>query len=104
MKDLFYSKSEKILFLIIGYTNESQNVSEFIKALKEDTKDFLDMAEIPVNKQKEYLKKVNSRIIENSTRYKSMRLYWLNDITKAPKNSFSITNKNSWTMEKWCSV
>ncbi len=95
MKDLFYSPTEKRLFWIAGYTDNSCNVKEIISVLQNNTNFFLTQTKLPKNAQ------VKTDYITNSRRYKSMRYFWINDVEveNVPEEVFLLGN--DWTMYKW---
>ena len=94
MKNLFYSQKENLLFFITGYLNE-ENVSAFIQTL---TKNAVNLA----NLAGKNISDINTYPINNSKRYKGMRVFYVK--TKIiPKNAFEISSENNWTMQKWIS-
>jgi len=95
MKDLFYSQTEKRLFWIAGYTDNSYNVKEIISVLQNNTNFLLTQTKFPKNTI------VYTDYITSSRRYKSMRYFWINDVEaeKAPKEAFLLND--DWTMYKW---
>lgn len=95
MKDLFYSTKEKKLFYIAGYTDQSYAVHNIIKMLREQKKQFLKITAFRLNKH------VNTDYITKSSRYKSMRYFWINNVEpdKVPKEAFILND--DWTMQKW---
>ena len=103
MNNLFYSPSEKILFWITGCPSMYGNVSEFIKAIKENADEFADYAQVPFNS-------IYFDRITESRRYKFMMVYWVEDQTikvddevdsfiRNGKEVFNIGT--GWTMQKW---
>ncbi len=93
MKDLFYSISEKSLFWIAGYTDNSCNVREIVSVLENNRRHFVSNCKLPKNAL------VNTDYITSSSRYKSMRYFWINDIETPPKDAFVLGE--DWTMHKW---
>ena len=91
MRDLFYFRKEKILALVIGYTNESLNVCEFKDALLREANKFAEIAQVAIEH-------VSSDIINTSRRYKNMRVFWAEGIVNPPKEAFDCKD---WTMWKW---
>lgn len=96
-KDLFYSKHEKILFLITGYDG-SHLVKDLMIAFRIN---YERMRELSKGASEIYTDE-----ILHSSRYKSMRYYWCKtDVI--PEEAFVIgdTDKpddpNRWTMSRW---
>lgn len=94
MNDLFYSEKEKICFWIAGYTDNSCNVSEFIKMLEDNRLIFARAI------GKERLDNISTDYIWESIRYKYMRYFYCR-MDKCPDGAFVITEANGWTMDKW---
>lgn len=96
MKELFYSQVDKRLFYIAGYTDNSYNVKEIIGVLENNRKYFLKQIGFPENTI------VNTEFILKSSRYKSMRYFWINDVEKdkVPSEAFLLED-DYWTMTKW---
>jgi hypothetical protein len=100
MKDLFYSKTkdEKVLFRIIGYAGESQVVNEQMAMIKKEASEFAKLAGVP-------MREVRSELIQHSSRYKYMRVFFVNNYDKPlPEGTFDITkenNKYDWSFRKW---
>ena len=91
--DLFYSESEKKLFWIAGYTDNTCGVDAHINMLTAKRDMFLDMCGLPKDT------KIFSDYITKSRRYKSMRYFWANDVSEAPEEAFKLGS--DWTMYKW---
>lgn len=92
MADLFYSHDEKLLFLIAGYTDNSQDVNDIISMLKKHS-DY--MRKLSGNK------KIFTDFIEKSRRYAQMRVFYCRMETP-PKEAFIIGGgENKWTMHQW---
>jgi len=89
--DLFYSLKEKKMFYVAGYVDNSSKVSECIKVLEEGEKNIKKL--IGTNKCE-----VSSRYIEKSSRYKSMRVFYV-DTRIIPPNAFVLNA--DWDMWKW---
>lgn len=96
MKDLFYSESEKRIFFIAGYTDNSYNVREIIGVLENNRKFLLKHIGLP---EKSTI--VNTGYITTSKRYKSMRYFWIDNIEKdeVPEDAFWLNNE--WKMHEW---
>lgn len=92
VRDLFYSKDEKILFWVIGYCGSSSKVKDTIKEYKKDYKRFKKLGGGNDVKTIEVL---------TSRRYKHMRVFYCEGIENPPRNAFEISNNNDWTMWKW---
>lgn len=90
-KNLFYSESENLLFWVAGYRDNSLNVDDIISMLKENKNEFLKMGAVG---------EIKTDIITNSRRYKHMRYFYC-ETKNPPKEAFSISNQNNWTMKKW---
>lgn len=93
MKDLFYSKSEGILFWVAGYTRDSNTykVGEIVESLRDNAQRFADQAECNFD---EVCTLYNTR----PPRYQYMRIFY----TFTPKNlegAFELGE--DWTMDKW---
>jgi hypothetical protein len=95
MKDLFYSNSEKKLFWIAGYnaSDNSTSVKEIISVLKNNAEYFIRNCKLPSKAL------INTDYITNSSRYKNMRYFWVNDIENPPLDAFVLGS--DWTMQKW---
>lgn len=97
MENLFYSKSEKILFWVAGYTgdNNTCNALEKIAYLQKNAETFAKMCPGIL------ISNVCTNQILSSRRYKYMRVFWAENIEHPPKNAFVIGGENDWTMSKW---
>lgn len=101
MENLFYSKQEKTLFWIAGYTDNSLNVDEIIKMLSIESKRFNEFAKVDSSE-------IKTDYITNSHRYKSMRVFYCKT-DHIPEEAFvlgadvSNDNGHDWTMDKWIS-
>ncbi|MBK7362627.1 MAG: hypothetical protein IPJ01_10065 [Micavibrio sp.] len=95
MEDLFYSTSEKKLFWIAGYTDNSYNVKEIVSTLTNNRNHFIKTCKLPEKSL------VRTDYITKSSRYKSMRYFWVDNIKTPPKNAFELGD--DWTMDKWIS-
>lgn len=92
--DLFYSETEKILFWVAGYTDNSVYVNTIIETLKNNREHFKRLGAIGT---------VKTDVITDSRRYKSMRVFWCEDIEEqdCPETAFHLSVENEWTMWKW---
>lgn len=95
MEDLFYSVSEKKLFWIAGYTDNSYNVKEIVSTLTNNRNYFIKNCKLTENTV------VRTDYITQSSRYKSMRYFWVDNIETPPKDAFELGD--DWTMDKWIS-
>ena len=92
--DLFYSGSDKKLFYVAGYTDNSDGVDNIIEMLQKNKNEFIKLGGRG---------KINTTYITKSRRYKSMRVFFCTtEKAKAPKSAFHITG-NGWDMWKWLS-
>jgi len=94
-RELFYSEIDKKVFYVAGYTDNSDNVNVIINTLKEQKEKFLNM--VPGLKEAS----VMTTYVEKSSRYKYMRVFYANNVKKAPKGAFILNKENDWTMDKW---
>lgn len=93
MKDLFYSNEEKILFYIAGYTQDHH-----LSNVVEMTTDLMNNAIKFANEVGCDLSQVKTTFIEKSSRYKYMRVFYIN--SDEPKlDAFELGG--DWTMWKW---
>jgi hypothetical protein len=95
MEDLFYSLSEKKLFWVAGYTDNSYGVKEIISVLENNRNYFIKSCKLPTNAL------VKTDYITVSRRYKSIRYFWVDDVETPPKEAFILND--DWTMHKWIS-
>lgn len=93
MKDLFYSPTEKLLFWVAGYTDNTENVNKLVKML--DTLAMKFANKVLVKKSD-----VRTTFVTHSRRYKQMRVFYVKT-DHAPKKAFSIGSDKGWTMNKW---
>lgn len=101
MEDLFYSKQEKILFWVAGYTDNSNIVTEMIEKLNQLLEKFNEVAKVDP-------KEIRTHYIEDSRRYKYMRVLYV-ETPNIPKDAFVIGENTSndqgphtdWTMWQW---
>ena len=95
MRDLFYSPSEKILFLVIGYSavDSTQEVLSIIEYMKEDIKLILDVINV-------HPSGIKTKQITKSQRYQGCRVYWTT-VKDIPREAFVISAENGWDMWKW---
>lgn len=99
MENLFYSKKEKILFWIAGYTADGSTgrVLEKIRHLKDYAEQFAATSpEVRIDA-------VNTDYIQKSSRYKYMRVFWADGIESPPADAFIIGDGSDWTMNSWLS-
>lgn len=89
MKDLFYSPTEKTLFWIAGYTDNSNHVKDIVSMLNNNYNYFFKLCNNP---------QIRTDIINNSIRYKYCRYFWAT-VEKPPEEAFEIGE--DWTMDKW---
>ena len=91
---LFYSKKEKILFYVAGYTDNSNKVTDIIEMLNEGSKRVTDLVQADVKEAKTFM-------VEQSRRYKHMRVFYLENIEarEVPKDAYQFGK--DWTMSKW---
>lgn len=89
MKDLFYSNSEKILFQIAGYTQDHH-----LANVVEMTTDLIKFA----NEVGCDISEVKTHFIEKSSRYKHMRVFYIDSDTPG-LDAFELGD--DWTMWKW---
>lgn len=90
--DLFYSGSDKKLFYVAGYTDNSYGVDNIIKMLRENKNEFIKLGGRG---------KIDTTYITKSRRYKNMRIFFCTT-EKAPKSAYHITG-SGWDMWKWLS-
>lgn len=90
-EDLVYSNKEKILFNIVGYVDNSDNVDELIKVLEEGTDILSEISNEERNK-------IKTQYINKSSRYKYMRVFYV--VTEnIPVQAFQLGN--DWSMAQW---
>lgn len=92
MKNLFYSESESILFLIVGYTDNENKVDDIVKMLKAGAKKLAKF--VPGEREK-----IETVFVTKSSRYENMRVFYLKT-ENIPKEE-AILLPGSWTMNKW---
>lgn len=96
MKEFFYSPVEKILFYIPDYYLDSNSsVNAFVESLTINADKLVKSLESLSGK----LKEVKSAFIEESRRYKRMRVFWIENIETPPQEAFVLNEE--WTMWKW---
>ncbi len=95
MTDLFYSPTDKRLFWVAGYTDNSYNVREIITVLESNMNFFLKEVKFAKNT------KVKTDYITKSRRYKSMRYFYIENVElkDVPKDAFLLGE--DWDMIKW---
>lgn len=92
-KTLFYSSKEKIAFYIPNYYPDSLNVGEQIKMLQQERSNFARMLSNHIRTDK-----MLSREILVSSRYKNMRVFWM-EWDEVPDGAFVLGA--DCTMDKW---
>ncbi|TSD03413.1 MAG: hypothetical protein Athens071416_94 [Parcubacteria group bacterium Athens0714_16] len=95
MKNLFYSLSEKILFWVVGYTDNSPYVKEIVDMLNSNAK---KLAELVSADEKD----VCTVVIEKSRRYKNMRVFYIKTLI-IPLREGAWTIPEDTTMHKYLS-
>ena len=107
MENLFYSPSEKILFYVAGYTDNTSNVKGIISMLQNNYLFFFGICGV---------KTINTCLVEKSPRYKGMRVFYCT--TDSPPAEAHVLNVGKeredellatgytkeqiqWTMDKW---
>lgn len=92
MKELFYSKSEGILFWVAGYTRDgnTNNVSQMVQSLQENAQKFANKANIK-------LEKVQTIYNTCPPRYQYMRIFYAHC---EPIEDAYILGED-WTMIEW---
>lgn len=97
MENLFYSPSEKILFYIAGYTDDSRNVKDIISMYQNNYNFFYNICGI---------KTINTYFVYKSTRYQNMRVFFCTT-ENPPTDAFNLSmneqrkDQVEWTMIKW---
>jgi len=88
MKQLFYSESDRRLFWVSGYSSDSETIGE----IKQRAVDFAKIAKVDVEDVQTY-------VIQNSRRYKYMRVYYCTSefIPTEINHKFG----SDWTMFKY---
>lgn len=103
MKHLYYSPSEGILFWITPNQNDHKEVHLKINELTQRCTEFATAMQVPFNE-------VKVQLIYDSSKYKYMELYWVEDqrlkidIEKDTFNHNDIRIFNiglEWTVTKW---
>jgi hypothetical protein len=94
-KELFYSEHDKRLFWVAGYTDNAASVDTHVKMLIAKRDIFLEMCGLPADSN------IKSEYVTKSSRYKSMRYFWVDgiEISKVPETAFRLGS--DWTMMKW---
>lgn len=93
-RDLFYSESEKILFAVAGYTDNTDNINKHINMLTGGRDEFVKVSGCEPDD-------VMTTLVEHSRRYKLMRVFYCRGIDIPPEEAFCITGENGWTMNLW---
>ena len=93
IEDLFYSSSEKKLFWVAGYTDNHYDVEKTVSMLTNNRNHFIKACNLPKNSQ------VATDYITKSSRYKSMRYFWIDNVENPPKDAFVLGK--DWTMHGW---
>lgn len=103
LTDLFYSKSERILFYVAGYTdagNNDQNVESLRKVLKEGV---LALERVMSKIGMVDTREIKTFYVEKSSKYKTMRVFYV-ETDIIPENAFILGDSgDDWTMKKWVS-
>lgn len=96
MKNLFYSHDEKILFFIGGYHYNCTDLNDLLQNLKKG-KEIISQF-LP----KYHAETIYTDVINESRRYKYMRVFWTT-IKDAPSpRVFTIgAGEHKWTMNQW---
>lgn len=94
MKNLFYSSADKTLFWVAGYTADG-NTDEVMKQVEALIKN----ARIFRRHCKCRGIKVKTRYIQHSSRFKYMRVFYIQNPKRIPTDAYQLNN--DWTMEKW---
>ena len=85
MKNLFYCQTEKRLFLIAGY--DSTNVPELVEEIQTRSVELAIVSGVQIQE-------ICTYIIEDSRRYKGMRLYWCT--TEQYGDAFIVESTTKW--------
>ena len=93
-KELYYSEHDKRLFWVAGYTDNASGVDTHIRMLTAKRDIFLKMCGLESGN-------VKTEYVTKSTRYKSMRYFWIDEIesSEAPEEAYRLGS--DWTMIKW---
>lgn len=91
--DFYYSNSDKIAFMIVGYDNPSE-VNELMKTLKRGKAKILKLI-------KKADAEVFTTIVSESSRYKHMRVFYIRDIPRKYVHSSAFELGKDWSMHKW---
>lgn len=107
MNDLFYHQATKVLFWVAGYCGNSNNVQEIINEYKKDAKKLADLAGVT-------FETIKTAEIPKSSRYKYMRVYYIEDFDGAKiqdkdkyykkidnQSVFMLTKENFKSMWEW---
>lgn len=96
MDNLFYSHDENVLFWVAGYAADlnTSKVDEKITSLVENQSRFAEVAKCPRSE-------VHTTEILESSRYKYMRVFYV-ETPYVPKEAFVIgEGEHKWTMWQW---
>ena len=89
--NLFYSKTERILFHVAGYADNTDNVEQIIQKLTEGAEKLVEISF-------EDKENVNTFVVTHSRQYKGKRVFWVRT-DNVPDAAFKLTD--DWTMTKW---
>lgn len=94
MKDLFYTKSDKTLFWIAGYTQDDNETKVHLKIehLRKVTEEFAKVAKCP-------FESVNTYFVNDSSRYKYMRVFFVK--TDYIPEECRVIEEPKWNMFNW---
>lgn len=95
MENLFYSLSEKILFWVAGFTDNSPYVKEIVGMLDSNAKKLADLVSADVEG-------VCTIVLEKSRRYKNMRVFYIQTLI-IPLREGAWTIPEDTTMRKYLS-
>ena len=93
-KELFYSESDKRLFWVAGYTDNAASVDTHVNMLTAKRDIFLKMCGLESGN-------VKTEYVTKSTRYKSMRYFWIDKIESSAVPEEAYRLGSDWTMVKW---
>jgi hypothetical protein len=95
MNGVFYSRKEKILFWIVGYTDSSSFVEDIVEMLQTWSVKFRAMIPYAVE-----ISQVRTFFIESSSCFKNMRVFYIYNASsrQLPKDTLKLKNH---TMNEW---
>lgn len=92
-RNFFYSRSEKIAFLISDYCDHSK-ATDLINMIEEHIKEF--------DRRVGAIDDLRTKNIDVSGRYRGHRLFWHTEIDECPEGAFEIGDgSHPWTMREW---